>query len=38
MNIDPVHLAVRSTAEGAQKVLNELEVELAEAKGGGIKY
>jgi hypothetical protein len=32
MNIDPVHLAVRSTAEGAQKVLNELEVELAEAK------
>jgi hypothetical protein len=32
MNIDPVHLAVRSTAEGAQKILNELETELAEAK------
>jgi hypothetical protein len=32
MNIDPVHLAVRSTAEGAQKVLNELEMELAGAK------
>jgi hypothetical protein len=32
MNIDPVHLAVRSTAEGAQKNLNELEAELAEAK------
>jgi hypothetical protein len=32
MNIDPVHLAVRSTMEGTQKVLNELEAELAEAK------
>jgi hypothetical protein len=32
MNIDPVHLAVRSTAEGAQKILNELEAGLAEAK------
>jgi hypothetical protein len=32
MNIDPVHLAFRCTAEGTQKVLNELEVELAEAK------
>jgi hypothetical protein len=32
MNIDPVHLAFRSTAEGAQKILNELETELAEAK------
>jgi hypothetical protein len=32
MNIDPVHLAFRSTSEGAQKVLNELEAELAKAK------
>jgi hypothetical protein len=33
MNIDPVHLAFRSgTAEDAQKVLNELEAELASAK------
>jgi hypothetical protein len=32
MNIDPVHLAVRSTAEGAQNILNELEAELVEAK------
>jgi hypothetical protein len=32
MNIDPIHLAVRSTAEGAQKILNELEAELTEAK------
>jgi septal ring factor EnvC (AmiA/AmiB activator) len=33
MNIDPVHLAFRSgTAESAQKVLNELEAELAAAK------
>jgi hypothetical protein len=32
MNIDPVHLAVRCTAEGTQKILNELEAELAEAK------
>jgi hypothetical protein len=30
MNIDPVHLAFRCTAEGAQKILNELE--LAETK------
>jgi hypothetical protein len=32
MNIDPVHLAFRSTAEGAQKILHELEAELAVAK------
>jgi hypothetical protein len=32
MNIDPVHLAFRCTAEGTQKILNELEAELAEAK------
>jgi hypothetical protein len=32
MNLDPTVLAFRSTAEGAQKVLNELEAELAEAK------
>jgi hypothetical protein len=33
VNIDPIHLAVRSsTSEGAQKVLNELEAELVEAK------
>jgi hypothetical protein len=32
MNIDPVHLAFRSTTEGAQKILGELEAELAEAK------
>jgi hypothetical protein len=32
MNIDSVHLAFRSTAEGAQKVLNELEAELADVK------
>jgi septal ring factor EnvC (AmiA/AmiB activator) len=33
MNLDPVHLAFRSgTAESAQKVLNELEAELAAAK------
>jgi hypothetical protein len=32
MNIDPVHLAFRSTAEGAQKILHELEAELAEAR------
>jgi hypothetical protein len=32
MNIDAVHLAVRSTTEGAQKVLGELEAELAAAK------
>jgi hypothetical protein len=30
MNIDAVHLAFRSTAEGNQKILNELEAELAE--------
>jgi hypothetical protein len=30
MNIDPVHLAFRSTVEGNQKILNELEAELAE--------
>jgi hypothetical protein len=32
MNIDPTHIAFRCTAEGTQKVLNELEAELAEAK------
>jgi hypothetical protein len=32
MNLDSVHLAFRSTTEGAQKILNELEVELAEVK------
>jgi chromosome segregation ATPase len=32
MNIDPVHLAYRSTTEGAQKILTELEVELAEVE------
>jgi hypothetical protein len=32
MNIDAVHLAFRSTTEGAQKILDELEAELAEAK------
>jgi hypothetical protein len=32
MNLDPTVLAFRSTAEGAQKVLNELEAELAEVR------
>jgi hypothetical protein len=32
MNIDSVHLAFRCTTEGTQKILNELEAELAEAK------
>jgi septal ring factor EnvC (AmiA/AmiB activator) len=32
MNIDEIHLAVRSTAEGAQKILHELEAELTEVK------
>jgi hypothetical protein len=32
MNIDPTVLAFRSTAEGAEKVLAELEAELADAK------
>jgi len=32
MNIDSIHLAYRSTAEGAQKILGELEAELAVTK------
>jgi hypothetical protein len=32
MNIDAVHLAFRSTTEGAQKILDELQAELADAK------
>jgi hypothetical protein len=32
MNLDPVHLAFRSNTEGAQKILDELEAELADAK------
>jgi hypothetical protein len=31
LNIDPVNLALRSATEGAPKILNELETELAEA-------
>ena len=32
MNIDPVSLAMRSTAEGPQKILDELEAELVAVK------
>jgi hypothetical protein len=32
MNIDAVHLAYRSTTEGAEKILRELEAELTDAK------
>jgi hypothetical protein len=32
MNLDPTVLAFRSTAEGAEKILNELEAELASVK------
>jgi hypothetical protein len=32
MNIDPTVLAFRSTAEGGQKILDELEAELADVK------
>jgi hypothetical protein len=32
MNIDSVHLAFRSTAEGAEKILHELESELTDVK------